>query len=157
MQPETSSDLPRKARDWLRDESGLIAVYVADKTWNTSYGLDAVAYGLFDDQALLQGGVVLHDFDGVTIFFSIALEDNVHLSRADLDLIQRICFDDLGARRMAIRTLASNERALRMARIVGLTYEGTERQAGPNSDDVMRYALLSSERRTFTRSAQQQE
>lgn len=142
-----------RQQSWVRDDSGLTAAYVAAKTWNCDYGLSCTSYALLDDQSNLLGGVVLHDFDGVTVFFSIALEDNIQLRRSDLDLIQHICFDSMRARRMATRTPVSNTRGLRMARIVGLKEEGIERQAGPNSDDVARFALLSSERRQFARPA----
>lgn len=146
-----------RGQRWIRDDSGLIAAYVSDRTWQSDYGLSCIAYGLFSDASDLLGGVVLHDFDGVTVFFSIALEDGVRLGRDDLDHIQSICFDSLGAHRMATRTPKSNERALRLARLAGLTQEGVEREAGPGSDDVVRFALLSSERRRWSRPSRRQE
>ncbi|CAB4158352.1 RimL Acetyltransferases, including N-acetylases of ribosomal proteins [uncultured Caudovirales phage] len=141
---------PSSKTRWIYEHHGVAAAYIAKRT-NTVFSLDHHGWLCLDADDRLVGAVLLHDFDGHQVMFSIALTPKARILPSDLRRLCEAAFNQLDATRIEMRNSPTNDPAIKMARVFGMTLEGTRRYARPNGDDEHIWGLLKEDCRWLRR------
>lgn len=132
---------------WVRDPYGIARAYVMAKTGD----LDAIdaegCIGYVKMAPNLLGAICLHDFDGITVYLSLAISPQCRISRKDIARLLTLAFDEIGARRIAARVRSTNKASLHVVKVFGFQHEGTMRQSHISGDDEHLFSLLKHEAR----------
>ena len=119
-----------------------------DRELNLNLALPFCGYAITDAKGRQVGAFVFNGFTGCDVELTLACRERVNVRVARFIFL--LAFYDLGARRLTVKTRASNKKAINAALAVGFRIEGRLREYFDGEDAVV-FGLLESEQKLVRR------